>query len=397
MVIESAFDRILRNLFLAIGIGSVVFTLLGAPAVFEQSPYLVPWYAVGSVVLFSGLPPLAAMLAFRAPLRVLRAIGIIHVALAPALLVVWLPSMTSARLPDDQIPWLINTVSVATCVAAVILPTIAAWLYLLAVAIVCGVLRFALYGGGDASLAVQDAIMIVLLSGVMMALLQLALQAGRKQDEAARQAQEAAAATAAAESLETQRARYHAFMHDDVLATLNSAARNVAGAAAVTRASAERALLKMNSFRERGAVAVALGPGELDMLFGTAARSVGVELESVGTGSRPAGPSVPRDVADALAEALVEALRNSIRHAGWPDGRTVNRGARLTMSPRGVVIVVTDDGKGFVAHRIALDRLGIRVSILQRVNSQPGGRASVRSARGAGTTITLEWEASDEE
>ena len=80
MVIESAFDRILRNLFLAIGIGSVVFTLLGSPAVFEQSPYLASWYAVGSVVLFSGLPPLAATLAFRAPLRVLRVIGIIHVA-----------------------------------------------------------------------------------------------------------------------------------------------------------------------------------------------------------------------------------------------------------------------------------------------------------------------------
>jgi len=397
VVIESAFDRILRNLFLAIGIGSVVFTLLGAPSVFEQAGFLAPWYAVGTVVVFCGLPPVIGAFAFRASLRSLRSFGLVHIALTPVMLTLWVPAMTTDRLPGDQIPWLINTVSVATCLAAIILAASVAWVYLFAIAVMSGVLRFVLYGGGDASLAIQDTIMIVLLSGLMMALLQLALQAGRNQDEAARQAQEAAAAAAAAESLETQRARYHAFMHDDVLATLNSATRNVPGASAVTRASAERALLKMNSFQEGGSVAEHLGRPELEMLFGTAARSVGVDLEFIRAGLPGSGPRVPPDIADALSEALVEALRNSIRHANWPDGRVVHREARVIFNADGVVITVSDDGKGFVAHRIGLDRLGIRVSILQRVNSQPGGLASVRSARGAGTTITLGWEAPDGE
>jgi len=102
---------------------------------------------------------------------------------------------------------------------------------------------------------------------------------------------------------------------------------------------------------------------------------------------------IPSDIGDALTEALAEAIRNSIKHAGWSDGRPVRRTAFATFDATGVEILVNDDGKGFVAHRIGLDRLGIRVSILKRVNSQPGGRATVTSSRGAGTTVSLTWRA----
>ena len=54
-------------------------------------------------------------------------------------------------------------------------------------------------------------------------------------------------------------------------------------------------------------------------------------------------------------------------------------------------MVVTDDGRGFNPHRIGIDRLGVRLSILQRVNSQPGGHATVVSSKGSGTTVTLTW------
>ena len=54
-------------------------------------------------------------------------------------------------------------------------------------------------------------------------------------------------------------------------------------------------------------------------------------------------------------------------------------------------------GRGFNPRRVPLDRLGIRLNILQRLNSQPGCSAAVVSARGRGTTVTLEWNESRNE
>lgn len=395
MVIESAFDRILRNLYLAIGIGSLVFSLLGVPLIIEQWSSLDSRFVVTAIVLFSGIPLVLGAMSFRASIRLLRSLAIAHLVVGAVLLAAWVPSMVTDSLPGDRIPWLINTVSVATCLAALVLPARAAWAYLVAIAAGGGILRYIVYGGGDASLAVQDAIMIVLISGLMMALLQLALRAGREQDAAGLHAQDTAAHTAAASSLETQRARYHAFMHDDVLATLNAAARNVAGAEEVTRGSARAALRKMDGFMRGDVESATRGSGELEMLFRNAARTSKIELHVNAVHTDGVDIDMPVEASDALAEALTEAVRNSIRHADWPDRRIVHRNAHITITGSSVRIIVTDDGKGFQAHRIELDRLGIRVSILQRVNSQPGCRATVRSSRGRGTTVTLEWHADE--
>jgi signal transduction histidine kinase len=56
-----------------------------------------------------------------------------------------------------------------------------------------------------------------------------------------------------------------------------------------------------------------------------------------------------------------------------------------------VRIEVKDDGKGFDQRRIGADRLGVRISILRRVNSLPGAFAHVQSSRRHGTTVTLGW------
>jgi signal transduction histidine kinase len=225
----------------------------------------------------------------------------------------------------------------------------------------------------------------------MLSLLQLSVRAGRAQDAAALAARTAAAKTASAEMLERQRARYDAFMHDDVLATLLSASRNSAESLDVTRQSARRALQKLDEFRADSTARASLEPGELESLLRSAAFSAGEAV--VFRYDEPAEPGLltPVDVGDALAEALAESLRNSFRHAEWPDGRPVHREVRARVTANGIDIVATDDGRGFESRRIGLDRLGLRVSILQRLNAQPGGRATVSSSRGKGTTVTLGW------
>lgn len=395
MTIESAFDRIVRILVMSIGIGSVVFSLLGLPAILSQSDYLDPVFSAVMIVVYCGLPPVLALVSSRVPVPVLRLFAGLHAGSTLLFLALWYPSMTTGRLPDDGIPWLINTITVAAVLAAVALPVRIAWLYMFAAAAGSGFLRYAAYGGGDASIAFQDSIIIALFSGVMMSLVQLTLRAGKEQDAASQDAHEAAAATAAAESLERQRTRYHAFTHDDVLATLLSAASNVPGTEGATKRSAERALRKMDTFRDDRPTRSSLTAAELDSLLRSSAKASGVDVATSVTGRDVMSLRIPIDVADALAEALAEALRNSILHAGWADGRTVHRTARADFSAAGVTITVTDDGKGFLARRVGLDRLGVRVSILQRVNSQPGGTATIDSTRGTGTTVTLAWAAQE--
>ena len=392
MVIESATDRIIRILVLSIGIGQLAFTLLAVPSILAQYPYLNTAYTAIVIGVFCGLPMLMGAFAFRAPVRYLRFFATVHSISGIVFIVTWPLALLVDRIPDDPLPWLLNMITAGVCFAALTLRPTLAWVYLALTATCSGVTRYITYGMGDAAIAFQDGLLTAIISGVFMSLMLLALRAGREQDEASAMAQEVAAATAVAETVEAQRARFHAFMHDDVLATLHAAARNEEGRAQLTRDSARHALNKMDEFRDGTTGPELLTAADLEGMMRAAvtAHDIPFAASMPTTGDTVV---IPSDIGDALTEALAEAIRNSIKHAGWPDGRPVRRTAFATFDATGVEILVNDDGKGFVAHRIGLDRLGIRVSILKRVNSQPGGRATVTSSRGAGTTVSLTWRA----
>jgi signal transduction histidine kinase len=97
--------------------------------------------------------------------------------------------------------------------------------------------------------------------------------------------------------------------------------------------------------------------------------------------------SMPIPVAEALYSAAVQGMVNSLQHAGsgverWVVVRGVGAG--------GVEVQVGDAGAGFDPATVPTERLGVRVSILERMSSA-GGHADIRSARGSGTTVTLHW------
>ena len=392
---RSAYDRVVRTLVISVGVGSLFFTILGIPGIVEQYPRLNPIYSSIAIAVFCGLPAVMALISFTAPVRVLRGLAAAHALSGLAFLLTWVPSMTATGLPNNELPWIINIITVATCMAAIALPFASAWTYVLAVAVISGFVRYTVYGGGDASVAFQDTIMIVLISGFMMALLQLTLRAGRDQDAAANAAQEAAASHAAAETLERQRTRYHAFTHDDVLATLLAASQDGPVASEVTKRSAMRTLEKMDGFRDDAPVPAWLALIDLEIQLRAAATALKVAFTGSLTGPDAPDLQVPLEVGDALTEALTEAMRNSVRHGAWPDGRRVHRTVNARTLADGVELIVADDGRGFNPRRVGLDRLGVRLSILQRVNSQRGGHADIVSARGEGTTVTLTWTAGD--
>ena len=390
MIHQSALDRLVRTLLVAIGVGGGLFTVLGLPAIIEQDAFLVPSYAAVAIVVFCVLPPVLAILAFRLPVRVLRIIAGVQATASVAILALWPYQMTPGALEGGDLPWIVNMITIATVEAAIALSFVLSWVYMLTIAVLSGIVRFVTYGSPDASTAIQDSIMIVLISGFLMALIQLSLLAGREQDAAAAVAQQAATAAAAADTLERQRTRYHAFTHDDVLATLLAASQQSPDSHEITKRSAIRALEKMDQFASDLPLAATLSIAELDVQLRTSAVATGVSYAS-SLNAQQGALDIPVEVCDALSEAMTEAMRNSLRHGAWPDGRPIRRSSRAERLPRGVRIVIKDDGRGFNPRRVGLDRLGVRLSILARVNSQPGGVATIDSAKGKGTVVTLEW------
>jgi signal transduction histidine kinase len=88
----------------------------------------------------------------------------------------------------------------------------------------------------------------------------------------------------------------------------------------------------------------------------------------------------------ALLQATREALANAGRHSG---AEAVSVYAEMTDVE--VTVHVRDRGVGFVLSEVPTDRMGVRESILGRLERH-GGRASVTSEPGEGTRIELVME-----
>jgi signal transduction histidine kinase len=97
-------------------------------------------------------------------------------------------------------------------------------------------------------------------------------------------------------------------------------------------------------------------------------------------------PAVPVRVAGAMAHAVREALVNVAGHAG-----TSEAWIEVSLAEEGSLsVTVRDAGAGFDPDRVDLGRLGLRRSIIERLADQ-GGHASVWSAPGEGTVVSLRW------
>jgi hypothetical protein len=98
--------------------------------------------------------------------------------------------------------------------------------------------------------------------------------------------------------------------------------------------------------------------------------------------------SIPVDseVASALTEATIQAVHNSVLHAGAKATRELS----LKSTSSSLKIVIKDDGVGFRVSQVNRGRLGIKTSIIARMQSV-GGSAHVVSSPGQGTTVVLEW------
>ena len=176
----------------------------------------------------------------------------------------------------------------------------------------------------------------------------------------------------------TERADIAAHLHDSVLQTLALIQRRADDPAAVAQlARAQERELRSWLYA---------GPSGSDATLASAVAEVahevedvhGIPIDLVATGDRPLD-----DGGTALVRAVRESLLNAVRHGRPPVSVYVEIG------PSGVEAFVRDHGDGFEIDDIPEDRLGVRQSILGRMERHGGSARVRRLEQGTEVCLTL--------
>jgi signal transduction histidine kinase len=189
-----------------------------------------------------------------------------------------------------------------------------------------------------------------------------------------------------------ERAEVAAHVHDSVLHTLTLIQRNAEDPREVARlARAQERELRAWLYRPEG-TGRDDEPATLAEAVRAAAAEVedahGVPVEVVCVGDCPLDERLVAQI-QAAREAMVNAAKYGGGPAGGPPAEPVQVYAEVEGTK--VFVSVRDHGPGFDLDAVPEDRMGVRQSIIGRMERN-GGRARLRSAPGGGTEVELEME-----
>ncbi len=369
----------------AAGFG-VAFFLQSLPTILGEVPNL---HVVWSIVIVGGLVASLLVTVVGAILR--RWIRIATAAFAViylAALISWPFAVIDPGLVTDNSLGIYGLMTVATALAAIGFEVRVAAAYLVVVPLIYAVIRLTPAGGEvGLSRAALDSVYALILGGVITIIFTMLRTAATAVDRAQQTALERYSHAVRQHAIEAERVQVDAIVHDSVLTTLLSAARAYSPEA--KELSATMAGNAIGHLREAVAVAPdsdAMVPaGVLASRISEAANTMSQPFEV--TSTRLGRAALPIPVAEAMYSAAVQGMVNSLQHAGsgvrrWVEVRGLGHGA--------IQVQVGDDGSGFDTATVPSERLGVRVSIIERMSSA-GGHAEVTSTPGDGTTVTMRW------
>ncbi len=381
--------RIERLLYSSVGFAALVYGFLlfpGKKGIQGQTPQLESWYGYGLILVAVLLPFALGIVAWIVPGRwVNRLAGATAILFLIAMMLFPL-GLPTATLADNLPPWYQGIHALHGMIAAIVWQRKEVWLYAIAQGIVIGIVQNAVRENSSESAfltGVGSFVFIAILMGVTVAI----MNAADRLDAASAQARLQAAQTAESRTKQREETRINAMVHDDIMSVLLTASRDNPPPA-----------LKHQARVALEAIDALEAPVTTDRTY-TVREAVHALLDVVARWAPAAhvnqqvdgGTEVPAEVVTALCDALAEALRNSVRHAGV-EGAEVKRRVDIDARENGISVFLTDDGKGFNTKAVASRRLGVRLSILERMGLVPGGSADIRSKSGEGTTVSLLWE-----
>jgi len=309
-------------------------------------------------------------------------------------LVSWPFAIVDVENLGEQRYWLYFLISVATSTAAIGLATPVATVYLFVVPLTYGAIRLTAPGGGATLLqALLESTYALLVGGAILLFTVLLRQAAVSVDIAQSAALDRYSLAVHAHATEVERVQVDSIVHDSVLTTLLSAAR-----AYTPESKALAARMAGNAIghlREAALVnpddgsTVRLSSVQRRISEAAASMSAPFELRT----REVSAHSMPLQAAEAVYSAAVQAMVNSLQHAGQDAGLTrwlTIRGVQ----PAGIEVEVGDTGVGFSFVDLPAERMGLRVSIVERVTNA-GGAVEIDSAMQEGTVISIRWPRSE--
>lgn len=236
--------------------------------------------------------------------------------------------------------------------------------------VLVGLISFGVGGVGFGQAGALLAAVVVVVVGIALVASPFALRLWRERDAERR-----------ARIRSEERTEIAAQVHDSVLQSLTLIQRNADDPAEVARiARAQERDLRRWLYPAPTSAASSFRTA-LEEIAAEVEDTYGVRVEVVCVGDAAMNGSL-----GAMLQATREAVANAARHSGVD---TVSVYAEMTAGE--VTVHIRDRGAGFSVEEIPADRMGVRESILGRIERH-GGRASVTSEPGAGTRIELVME-----
>ncbi|HEX4057872.1 MAG TPA: ATP-binding protein [Galbitalea sp.] len=373
----------------SVAAGSLVFALQTAAPLLLQYKENNPIWTIVTVVALVG--SLLIALGCSIAVRFVRASHGLVAAVYVGALVTWpFDVVTPHTAANNQ--WLYFLVTVGTSTAAIAFSTRVAAIYLFVVPSIYGIIRMTPQGGGEPiPAAILDSVYSIILGGAVVVLITMLRQTASNVDVAQSAALERYGHAVRHHATEVERVQVDSIVHDSVLTTLISAAR-----AYTPEGMKLAAVMAGNAIGYlHDAAMVQPDDGSTVRLRAISERIIEAASEMarpVKAVSSDVGPrSMPVSGGEAIASAALQAMYNSVQHAG--DSPKIKRTVTIRgIRPGGIEVEITDNGAGFSADVVPAERLGVRVSIIERV-ANAGGVARVESSPGRGTVVTIRWPA----
>ncbi len=286
--------------------------------------------------------------------------------------------------------WLYFLLTVGTSTAGIAFSTRIATVYLFVVPVIYGIIRMTPPGGSESPQhAALDSIYAIILGGAVNIVITMLRHAAQNVDTAQSTALERYGHAVRQHATEVERVQVDSIVHDSVLTTLISAAR------AYTPEGMElAAVMAGNAIGHlHDAALVQPDDGTTVRLRAVARRisdaAVGMSPPFQVRGAEVGSRSIPVSVGEAVYSAAVQAMVNSIQHGG--DTPDIERWVTMKSArPGGILVEVGDTGRGFSIGSIPTERLGVRISIIERVTNA-GGTVEIVSAPGHGAVVRVRW------
>jgi signal transduction histidine kinase len=373
----------MRTIGLLIAASALLLTVANTPGALAQTPSFAPAWTAATIVTIVVLVILTVG-ARTLPASVLIGLWVAAPTLGALLLLTWAAAYRSDDI-DVVDPWVRGLLPAFICFPLLVIPGAAAVATAVAFCLLPGISTVLFLGAPTSLFAVNT---VAHLGNLMFLAIMLGLL-HRLQDVYARESElrEARRREVWAHTHAERQRAVARVVHDEVLATLTAASRVTGPPPPVLRAAATDALAALSS-----SVAAPMAGDEVAPVT-ECARTIQSSLSGLPAEVRlvPADTdaTMPTLAASAFALAAAEAVRNAVHHAGSVPQVTI----RVAGAPDELLrIDIDDDGEGFDHRALPATRLGVRESIVGRVEDV-GGSCVITSTRGEGSSISLRWPA----